>query len=271
MHIQDLEIDAAYRLNLVKSKLLLKLALKFEKFIFNRFNQLTTISPMMKKLIINKGIESQKIEILPNWADIDNINPKINSANLKENLSIPDDKKIILYSGNIGEKQNLESIINVAETAQKNGKNYIFLIIGDEAAKNRLVKLANYKKLKNVQFEQLVPKETLGELLTMADIHLVIQNINITDSVLPSKLTNILSAGGVAIISAVQNTQLSQLVREHKLGYLISPNSEEELYAAITYLLKDKKLFKEISNNARNYAVNYLSKEKILTDFQNVL
>ena len=56
----------------------------------------------------------------------------------------------------------------------------------------------------------------------MADIHLITQDKNITDFVFPSKLTNILSAGGVSIISAKTNTQLAQLVKKYNIGYIIN-------------------------------------------------
>jgi colanic acid biosynthesis glycosyl transferase WcaI len=106
----------------------------------------------------------------------------------------------------------------------------------------------------------------------MADIHLVTQYKNISDFVLPSKLTNILSAGGVSIISASQETLLSQLVKKHGLGYLIKPDSESELYIAINHLLINKPQRRIISTKAREYAEKYLSKDKILRNFEkNVL
>jgi glycosyltransferase involved in cell wall biosynthesis len=55
----------------------------------------------------------------------------------------------------------------------------------------------------------------------------------------------------------------------HKLGYQISPDSENELYAAINHLLSNRSQLKTISTNARKYAEKYLSKDKILTNFEN--
>lgn len=269
LHIQDLEIDAAYSLNILKKGFFYKIIKKIEKFILNRFDIISTISPAMKMEILQKGVRKDTVHILPNWADTENIHPTINNKYLRNRLSIRLKQKIILYSGNIGKKQNLKSIINIAEKMQTDDNGCIFLMVGDGASKKRLVEDVKNRNINNIVFLPLQPLEDLGALLTMADIHLVTQDKNISDYVLPSKLTNILSVGGVSIISANSETQLSQLVKKHGLGYLIKPDSESELYAAINHLLINKSQHSTISTNARKYAEKYLSKEEILRDFEN--
>jgi len=269
LHIQDLEIDAAYSLNILKKGFFYKIIKKIEKFILNRFDIISTISPAMKMEIIQKGVRKDTVHILPNWADTENIHPTINNKYLRNRLFIRSKQKIILYSGNIGKKQNLKSIINIAEKMQTDDNGCIFLMVGDGASKKRLVEDVKNRNINNIVFLPLQPLEDLGALLTMADIHLVTQDKNISDYVLPSKLTNILSAGGVSIISANPETQLSQLVKKHCLGYLIKPDSESELCAAINHLLINKSQHSTISTNARKYAERYLSKERILRNFEN--
>jgi len=148
----------------------------------------------------------------------------------------------------------------------------LFLLIGNGVAKTRLQEHVVQKKITNVKFLPLVKFEDFGALLTTAEIHLVTQDKNIADLVLPSKLANILSSGGVSIISAKSDTQLAQLVNKFKVGFLINPDSEDELANSITELFNNTRLKKQISTNARNYAVEFLSKQSILEKFEaNVL
>jgi len=266
LHIQDLEIDAAYSLNILTKGVFYNLIRRFEKFILTKFDAISTISPTMKSELIKKGVSKDKVYIFPNWADIDKIKPNIDNTYLKKQLSINPSKNIILYSGNIGEKQNLENVINIAEKMQSND-NCIFYMVGDGASKNRLLKDVKRRNITNIIFLPLQPLKDLGALLTMADIHLVTQDKYISDYVLPSKLTNILSAGGVSIISAKTGSQLSQLVKKYNIGYLVEPDSESELYAAINYLVGNKSYKSTIRTNARKYAEKFLAKEKILHDF----
>lgn len=267
LHIQDLEIDAAYSLNILKRGILYKLIKKFEKFILNRFDVISTISPGMKNEINKKGINDKKMYILPNWADVEKIYPEIDNKGLKEKLNLINKKNIILYSGNMGKKQNLDIIIDVAEMFNSINQDMTFLMVGDGATKDRLEKEVLKRNISNIIFFPLQPIEDLGALLTIADIHLITQDKNLSDYVLPSKLTNILSAGGVSLIAANKETQLSKLVNEYEIGYLVSPDSKEELYKAINDLLNNSSLRRTISKNARRYAVNYLSKDKIMSNF----
>jgi len=62
---------------------------------------------------------------------------------------------------------------------------------------------------------------------------------------------------------------LSQLVKKHEIGYLVKPDSESELYDAINHILLNKNLYNSIITNARRYAEKYLSKDKILSEFEN--
>ena len=269
LHVQDLEIDAAYSLNILKKGIFYRIIQKVEKFILNKFDIISTISQMMKNEIVQKGIDRDKIYILPNWADTENIHPDVNNEYLRKQFSIKPEQKVILYSGNIGEKQNLKSVIDIAEKMLISNKNCIFLIVGDGAAKKRLTDDVKIRNITNISFLPLLPIKDLGALLTMADLHLITQDKNISDYVLPSKLTNILSAGGVSIISAKPKTELAQLVKKHEIGYLIKPDSESELYTAINHLLVNKSQHSTIGLNARKYAEKYLSKDKILNKFEN--
>jgi len=269
LHVQDLEIDAAYSLNILKKGIFYRIIQKVEKFILNKFDIISTISQMMKNEIVQKGIDRDKIYILPNWANTENIHPALNNEYLRKQFSIKPEQKVILYSGNIGEKQNLKSVIDIAEKMLISNKNCIFLIVGDGAAKKRLTDDVKIRNITNISFLPLLPIKDLGALLTMADLHLITQDKNISDYVLPSKLTNILSAGGVSIISAKPKTELAQLVKKHEIGYLIKPDSESELYTAINHLLVNKSQHSTIGLNARKYAEKYLSKDKILNKFEN--
>jgi len=101
----------------------------------------------------------------------------------------------------------------------------------------------------------------------MADVHLVIQKRGAADAVLPSKLTNILSAGGYAIVTAEQETELGVLADKFPGIYeRIEPEDSSLLVSAVNKLLgQDRALHNKV---ARDYAVEYLSKDKILRRFE---
>jgi colanic acid biosynthesis glycosyl transferase WcaI len=99
----------------------------------------------------------------------------------------------------------------------------------------------------------------------MADIHLVLQKSNASDLVMPSKLTTILSVGGVSIITANKNSSLYQEVQANNMGVLVEPDNRSELLAAIESTLNNDNA--HINKNARAYAENFLSIQKVISGF----
>jgi len=269
-HIQDLQVDAAKKLGLIKNKKLLSAIERAEKFLFEKATVVSTISEGMKKKILEKGIPENKIFLLPNWVDTKFIKPLSKEESLKKEFAFKDTDKIILYSGNIGEKQGLEIVIDVAERL-KERKAVYFVFCGEGAAKERLVKLAEEKRLSNIKFFPLQPYEKLPRLLAMGDVHLVVQKRAASDLVMPSKLTGILAAGGLAVVTADEGTSLYDVVKKNQIGIVTKPEDLEALYETIVYCLDNLGQLEGIKSRARQYAEDNLNKDSILKRFEDLL
>ncbi len=118
---------------------------------------------------------------------------------------------------------------------------------------------------KNVIFLPLQPSDKLNRFLNMADIHLVLQKAIVGDLVMPSKLTTILSVGGLAIITATEDSTLSKIISKHEIGIVIEPENSMALIDAIKSILATNK--KRIPLNARTYAEQFLSIESIFLSY----
>ena len=261
-HIQDLQIDAARDLSIIKSKIIINIFLWIEKFILNKSDCISTISLGMNEKI--KAKCNKETIIFPNWVDTVTFYPKDNKAELKINYGFNPTDKVILYSGAIGHKQGLEDILTIAKSLD-----YLpqlkFAICGSGPYKVNLIKLKESLNLSNVVFLPLQPLSEFNSFLNMADIHLVLQKKGADDLFLPSKLSAILAVGGVAIVTAIENTSLYDIISKHEVGILIEPENSEALIKALIYS-EDVQL-RAMAINARLYAENHLSSIKILSLF----
>lgn len=264
LHIQDFEVDAMLGLGMASEGRFARLARAFEKKCLCSVDYVSLISHSMVSQTIKKGVCAANTLFFPNWTEIEcflNVD-EMSVDILRHQLGLATDKKIVLYSGNIGEKQGLETVISVAEQLQD--QDIIFLIIGEGAGKARLEKSVTEKQLTRVVFKPLQPYEQLPALLKMADCHLVIQRKGAADAVLPSKLTNILAVGGNAVITAEKDTELGRLCLMHKgIATCVEPESFECLLSGITYALTLPKY----NAIAQEYARRSLDKENILSQF----
>ena len=269
LHIQDYEVDAMLGLGLAgngKTGKVAQLATAFERSGLHNVDNVSTISRSMMNKAQAKGVAAEKVIFFPNWSEVarfQNVNDD-EVISLRQQLGLPDDKKIILYSGNIGEKQGLENVIAAAEQLRE--QPLIFAIVGQGGGKARLEKMARERGLHNVLFFPLQPYEALPALLKMGDCHLVVQKRGAADAVLPSKLTNILAVGGNAVITAEPETELGQLCDRYAgIAVCVEPESVDALVAGVTMALAMPK------NNtvAREYAERTLDKENVLRQFMN--
>lgn len=267
-HIQDLQVDAARDLGMIKNEKLLSFLEKLERWILNKTSIVTTISSGMIAKVKGKGIDANKIKFFPNWVDSSVIYPLSKADSLKTELGFSETDKIVLYSGNLGEKQGLNQIIEVAATLEYE-TDLKFAIVGEGGIKDKLIAEVKERKLSNIQFFPLQPYEKLSALLAMADLHLVLQKKSAADLVMPSKLTSILAVGGCAIVTASEGTTLYEVMTENNLGFIIEPENIEVLKTTIQNAVESD--LSVYQSNARQYAKQYLDKSAILNQFEREL
>ena len=117
-----------------------------------------------------------------------------------------------MYAGNIGQKQGLEIMLDLAQNYAGN-KHTKFVLVGAGVYVDTLKSMAKKQNITNLFFKPLQAWSRVPEMLALADIHLVIQKKGAADAVLPSKLTNILSAGGHALVTAESHTELGKIAQ----------------------------------------------------------
>ena len=101
--------------------------------------------------------------------------------------------------------------------------------------------------------------------LNMADVHLVLQKGGASDLMMPSKLSTILSVGGLALVTADVGTHLHEVVATNRLGLLTEPDNRFALTDAILKSINQEHL--ELKQNARAFAIECLSTETIVAKF----
>ncbi|HBX13140.1 MAG TPA: colanic acid biosynthesis glycosyltransferase WcaI, partial [Leclercia adecarboxylata] len=267
LHIQDYEVDAMLGLGMAgkgKGGKVARLASAFERSGLHNVDYVSTISRSMMNKAQEKGVAAEKVIFFPNWSEVARFRDvaPADVAALRAQLGLAEAHKIVLYSGNIGEKQGLENVIDAA--AALSDKPWQFVIVGQGGGKARLEKMARERGLQNIQFFPLQSYDALPALLKMADCHLVVQKRGAADAVLPSKLTNILAVGGNAVITAEAHTELGQLCTSLPgIAVCVEPESVPALVAGIEQALTMPKE----NTVARDYAERTIEKENVLSQF----
>jgi colanic acid biosynthesis glycosyl transferase WcaI len=259
LHLQDFEVDLAFSMGLLKGKLLQRIALRMERSVLRRFDTVSSISGRMLELLLRKGVSQERTCYLPNWVDIDHITPLSAGSTYRQELGIKQNAIIVLFSGSLTGKQDLELIPAVARLLVAR-RDIVFIVCGDGVMKPRLQQAA--QGLPNVQFLPLQPIERLGELLSTADIHLLPQSPDAGDLVLPSKLSGMLASGRPVITTGRPGTELGNIVAT--CGVVVAPGDQAAFAVALCALADDEKLRSALGRRARSYAETHFERDAIL-------
>jgi colanic acid biosynthesis glycosyl transferase WcaI len=225
----------------------------------------------MLERALAKGVASDSVVLFPNWVDIEAIVPKQKwgqdtGQDYRVHLKIKADAVVALYSGNMGAKQGLE-ILAKAAGLLRNMSGVMFVFCGNGAGRADLVALC--EGLSNVRFLDLQPMERLGELLGMADIHLLPQRADAADLVMPSKLTGMLASGRPVVATAHANTELAKVVAS--CGRVVEPEYPQAFADAIVILAQDAALRANLGKAGRAYAEAHLNRDAVLGGFEKEL
>jgi colanic acid biosynthesis glycosyl transferase WcaI len=264
LHVQDFEIDAAFDLGLLPAEgRIHNFALTYERWVMRGFDRISSISTNMVKRLADKGVQKDKRVHFPNWVDTDTIRPLDGPNQIRRELGIGDDQVVLLYSGNLGVKQGLEILPQLAGRLRDDSRLH-FVFCGDGAFRPQLEQMT--AGLQNVSLLPLQPIEKLNELLSAADIHLLPQKEDAAALVMPSKLTGMLASGRPVIATASPGTQFAEAVSG--CGINVAPGDLDALHKAVLTLAVDPRLRREMGRAARVFAEENLGREKVLRRFE---
>ena len=258
LHVQDFEVEAAIATGLLKRNRLARLALAFERRVLRSFDRVSTISHPMRDRLIAKGIAPGRTYELRNWAHADIVRPSADPAALRAQFGITT-PHVVLYSGNLANKQGLELIPEIADHLAHRS-DITFVICGEGPMKKVLE--SRIDGMGNVQMFPLIPLAQLGDLLGMADVHLLPQIAGAADLVLPSKLTNMLASGRPVLATAALGTALAHEVLG--AGVLTPPGDAKAAAEALEALIDDPEKRRVLGEEARLRANERWNRDQIL-------
>jgi colanic acid biosynthesis glycosyl transferase WcaI len=209
LHIQDLEIDAAFEVGHLSAHWLRRTATAFERFMLRRFTHVITISDRTAQKLAIKGVSSNRISVFRNWVNTSKIRPMIGPNRFREQLGLAEQDFVVFYSGHIGRKQAVDRLAAAALEC-RDQLSIHFVICGDGPEKRSLIDA--YGAVPNVHFLPIQPEEKLCELLNLADLHVLPQERSAADLVLPSKLGGMLASGRAILVTADPGNELYDLL-----------------------------------------------------------
>lgn len=232
--VQDMWPDTLKATGMLGNERLLSLIGKVCDWVYRRSDAIVVLSPGFKKLLIERGVPTEKIEIIYNWADEKSLQSPAGS--------LPNDfpgatRFKILFAGNMGKAQALDTILESAAILKAHHSPATFVLVGGGVETERLKLKSKELGLDNVQFIAPMPMSQIGTVLQAADVLLVHLRKNpLFKITIPSK-TQAYMAAGKPILMGVDG-DAAELIAQSQSGWIIPSENAQVLALEVTKLIK---------------------------------
>lgn len=209
-----------------------------QRYAYRHADQIITISEDMKELLIEKGADSQKTEVVYNWSYTDSLYRYEDVYSEKIAKFLSTGKFNVVYAGNIGAMQNVDVVVETAKLMQDE-EDVHFHIFGDGMYKERLQHEA--EGLSNISFWPMQPSELAPSIYAMADVNVIPLAPNIYRTALPSKTATCIACGKPIVFCIGRESKLLNILEQNGLCAFVPSDDAKCLAESVLNLKKSLK------------------------------
>lgn len=232
-------------------------------------DHIVAITEGMKQRLVAKGVPEAKVDVIPNFVDVDFITPlpKDNAWSRREGLH---DKFVVAHAGNVGFVYDLDAMLDAAKMMEDDPR-VVFLIVGEGAAKAGLQARAKELSLGNVRFLPYQPRDELPLMRAACDVQVALYKRNSARNSMPSKVYEVMASGRPLLASAEPESDLGQLVARAGCGLCVHPEDPKALVDALRRLKGEPALSAAMGKDGRAAAERDHSVAAVVQRYEAVL
>jgi glycosyltransferase involved in cell wall biosynthesis len=250
--------DAPIQVGAIRNPFIKKLLYALEKRIYDQALSLVALSPSIAAHM-QKISPMREVALIPNFSDLNTFFPMEKKQKLAQELGLSNELTIA-YTGALGEVNAVEELLEFAEMAQDQKKNWNFLIMGTGSHEKSLRKIEYAKGLENVRFIPFGSKEKVNEVLSLADFAWIsFAHLPVLKTNSPNKFFDALAAGKAILVN--HKGWVYDLVKTHELGISCLPGKMESAFAKLGKLAENPMEIDRMGRNSRKLAETCFSKE----------
>lgn len=238
---------------------------RLENRLLRQSDRVVAITGDFVPLLVERGVDRDRIDVIENWAPIDEIVPTPrDNAWAAEHMASPGLR--VVYSGTLGYKHNPGMLLDVARAID--GTVYVF---SEGSAASKLKADAASQGVHNLVVSGWVPFADLPKMLGGADVFLAMIEEDAGVYSVPSKVLSYLSAGR-PMVGSIPDTNLARkLILREEAGLVSRPGDSAGFVEAVRILARDPAYRERAGNNGRRYAERAFRIDAIADRFEPIL
>lgn len=269
LEIRDLWPQQIVDLGILRNRALIRMLYGLERFLYKRAKHIVTTAPAMTEDLIRRGVPSDKVTTIPNGIDVSFFRPLPRENEVREIYGWAPEDVIVMYIGTLGLSQGFETIIEAAALLQSEER-MRFVIVGDGAARERIERLIQERRLSNVTLLPAQDKDRMPLFYAAGDIHLVpLRRLPVFRTNIPSKMFEIMACARPMVVGI--EGQACSLLEQAQAGIAVRPEDAQAYAEAIRRLANNPSLREKLGENGRAFVVQHHDRRKKAQEFLEVL
>jgi glycosyltransferase involved in cell wall biosynthesis len=268
LEVRDLWPEFAIDIGILKNHALIRMARFLEQFLYDRADHLLVNSPAYRDYLIDKGVKSDKISLVPNGVDFRMFDPEDRGDLFRKEYKL-EGMFVVTYAGAIGMANNIETVLQAAEELKLRDDIHI-LIVGDGKERERLENESKGMKLTNLTFTGSFPKSQMATILAASDACIaVLKDIPMFTTTYPNKVFDYMAAGRPTILAI--DGVIRQVIEAANGGVFVKPGNPRSMAEAIIGLANCPERARALGRSARAYVIEHFSRDEHARQFANLI
>ena len=273
LDLNDLWPKGPIHLGMMKNPALIRAAEWLERFVYSKAHHIFFYSNWMRQDVVSRGVPEPKTEVHPLWVDTELFKPapEEQAADVRKEYGMSD-RLVVMYTGNLGLPQGLDTAIECAKLLKEKGQDHIlFTLVGSGADRDRLVQLSQDYHLDNVTFIPPQPVSAMPAFMSASDVLLLhLDKAPFRVGTVPGKLITYMSAAKPVLAGLEPEGEGANIVTQNECGVVVEPQNPESMAQGIMKLA-DPELRRRMGEAGRKAAVNQYDRRKLLDEVEDRL
>jgi len=234
----DLYPDLAFALGVLRpGSFAGRTASFFSRLALRRSDCVIAIGEAMARRLTAAG--ARRVVVIHEWSDGRAIRPTPVAGHPLRKAWGWEGRFVILYSGVMGLAHDFDTVLAAAERLHDRPE-VRWAFIGSGARRDEVEGQVRQRGLPNVEFRPLLPRESIGESLTAADLHLVTLRDEVAGMLVPAKIYGVLAAGRPCLYVGPAGCEVAPLLEEGRCGVRVAVGDDAGLAQAVREYLGDE-------------------------------
>jgi glycosyltransferase involved in cell wall biosynthesis len=267
--VQDLWPESALASGLMKPGRLVDALYALARWVYRRAPRILVVSPGAAEHLRQSGVPSAKMTVAPHWVDTRDFERPI-ERDVRDEFGWGG-RFVIMFAGNLGMVQGLETVIEAAAILQPSAARVLFVLVGDGAARAVLEKRVADRALTNVVFAGRHPAPDMPAFFGAADALLVhLRKSEIADHAIPTKILSYMAAARPIICGT--GGAAAEVINAAGAGIVTEPGDAGALAAAVEQLASLSGPEREsLGRSGRAYLHEHFDKDRVIDGYERVL